>query len=61
MSEPIHAVALQMYTALRALPCGCCRKWDKESKTEDGWTQISTCSRCHAMRAYEATVQQAMV
>jgi len=38
----LPAAAEQMYRALRALPCGCCRRWDKESKTEDGWTQTKT-------------------
>ena len=46
-------VEVQMYQALKMLPCGCCRKWDKESKTDDGFTVTKICGRCQAMRAYE--------
>lgn len=55
MSTEMHTIALQMYCALRALPCGCCRRWDKEA--EDGYIVTKVCSRCRAMRAYEVALK----
>jgi hypothetical protein len=47
-------IGLQMYRALRNAPCYCCRKWDKESKTEDGYTVTKVCGIHLAIYAYEA-------
>lgn len=52
MNGDVIAVALMMYHALGNLPCGCCRRFDKETK--EGFTVTHHCHRCRAMRAYEA-------
>jgi hypothetical protein len=50
-------VSTLMYRALVNAQCGCCRKWDKESKTEDGYTVTYLCQKHRAMRAYEDHVR----
>lgn len=57
-------VAMLMYHALENAQCGCCRKWDKESKTEDGYTVTYVCQKHRAMQAYEehmrVTIEEAL-
>jgi hypothetical protein len=56
MNDPIHTAAAQMYRALTSLPCGCCRRWNREE--QDEYTVTKVCGRCLAMRAYETAVEQ---
>jgi hypothetical protein len=53
---PFQQLAHMMYVSLKAMPCRCLRKWNKEKK--EGYEITNVCSRCMAIDAYEAQVPQ---
>lgn len=49
-------LAHMLYASLKAMPCRCLRRWNREQK--EGYEITHVCSRCTAIDTYEAIVPQ---